>query len=93
MADRAATLAEGRTAAVGGRRVATAQAHVSSSKVKTSDDVAAAIQALGGSKKGDLDVVDNWPDIVPVTRDEVDVLEIYLGDVLDDILGGVKGRK
>ena len=33
-------------------------------------------------------VVDNWPDAVPVTRDEIDALENYLGDLLDQILGG-----
>jgi hypothetical protein len=33
-------------------------------------------------------VVDNWPEAVPVTGDEIDVLETYLGNLLDEILGG-----
>jgi hypothetical protein len=31
-------------------------------------------------------VVDNFPTIVPVTQRELDVLETYLGSLLDDLL-------
>jgi hypothetical protein len=33
-------------------------------------------------------VVDTWPDIIPVTQAEIDVLETFLGELLDEILGG-----
>ncbi|MDI2076147.1 hypothetical protein [Bradyrhizobium sp. Mp27] len=33
-------------------------------------------------------VVDTWPDIIPVTHAEIDVLETFLGVLLDEILGG-----
>ena len=31
--------------------------------------------------------IDDWPERVPVTRDELDVLETWFGDVLDELLG------
>ena len=31
-------------------------------------------------------VVDNFPEVVPVTRRELDVIETYLGGLLDDML-------
>jgi hypothetical protein len=30
-------------------------------------------------------VVDTWPDIIPVTPAEIDVLETFLGELLDEI--------
>ena len=35
-----------------------------------------------------LRVVDDWPDRVPVTEEEVDVFERYFGDLLDRLFGG-----
>ncbi|MFC6447447.1 hypothetical protein [Shinella zoogloeoides] len=35
-----------------------------------------------------LRVVDDWPDQVPVTEDEVDIFERYFGDLLDRLFGG-----
>jgi hypothetical protein len=32
-------------------------------------------------------VIDDWPDVVPVTLRELDVIEIYLRAVLDEFLG------
>ena len=31
-------------------------------------------------------VIDNWPDAVPITRDELDVLELHLGALLEETL-------
>jgi hypothetical protein len=36
---------------------------------------------------GQLAVVDDWPNDIPVTKAEVDVFERYFGDVLDALLG------
>ena len=36
-------------------------------------------------------VVDDWPDDIPVTAEEVDVIEEFLGDVLDDLFGPKSG--
>lgn len=38
--------------------------------------------------KDDLPVYDDWPDVVPVTEEEVDIFERYFGDVLDRLFGG-----
>jgi hypothetical protein len=35
-------------------------------------------------------VVDTWPDTIPVTHAEIDVLETFLGELLDEILGGTR---
>lgn len=32
-------------------------------------------------------VIDDWPDVVPVARQELDVIETYLRAVLDGLLG------
>ena len=32
------------------------------------------------------EVVDDYPEIVPVTQRELDVIETYLGSLLDDLL-------
>jgi hypothetical protein len=32
-------------------------------------------------------VVDDWPERVPVTTAEVDVLEAWFGDILDELFG------
>jgi len=32
-------------------------------------------------------VVDDWPERVPVTPEEVDVFEAWLGDILDELFG------
>jgi hypothetical protein len=36
---------------------------------------------------GGPDVVDDFPPAVPVTRGELEIIETYLGDLLDDALG------
>ena len=33
-----------------------------------------------------LQVIDDYPEIVPVTQRELDVIETYLGSLLDDLL-------
>lgn len=33
-------------------------------------------------------VTDDWPAQVPVCREEVEILETFLGQLLDEILGG-----
>lgn len=38
-------------------------------------------------------VEDDWPEIVPVTQAEVEVIERFLGDLLDELLGGARGSK
>jgi hypothetical protein len=38
-------------------------------------------------------VVDDFLDIVPVTRAELDVIEVYLADLIDESLGGNLPRK
>ncbi|MGP1394589.1 MAG: hypothetical protein ACTS3R_03660 [Inquilinaceae bacterium] len=35
----------------------------------------------------DWRVVDDWPDDVPVTPEEVDVFERWFGDLLDEMFG------
>jgi hypothetical protein len=35
---------------------------------------------------GTLEIVDDFPDLVPVTQSELDVIETYLGSLLDDLL-------
>jgi hypothetical protein len=32
-------------------------------------------------------VVDDWPDRAPVTEREVDVFELWFGDILDELFG------
>lgn len=32
------------------------------------------------------EIVDDLPDLVPVTQSEIDVIETYLGSLLDDLL-------
>lgn len=36
---------------------------------------------------GAPEIADNWPAMVPVTAREIDVLETYLGALLDELLG------
>jgi hypothetical protein len=36
--------------------------------------------------RGAPEVVDDYPEIVPVTQRELDVIETYLGSLLDDLL-------
>lgn len=35
----------------------------------------------------DCRVVDDWPEKVPVTPEEVDVIERWFGDILDELFG------
>ena len=35
----------------------------------------------------DWRVVDDWPDDVPVTPEEVDVFEAWFGDILEELFG------
>ena len=35
----------------------------------------------------DWRVVDDWPEKVPVTPEEVDVIERWFGDILDELFG------
>jgi hypothetical protein len=37
-----------------------------------------------------LVVVDDFPQEIPITRRELDVIETYLGSLLDDALGGAE---
>ncbi len=39
----------------------------------------------------DWRVVDDWPDDVPVTPEEVDVFERWFGDLLDEMFGPESG--
>ena len=38
-----------------------------------------------GPQRG-TQVVDDYPDLVPVTQRELDIVETYLGSLLDDLL-------
>jgi hypothetical protein len=45
---------------------------------------------LGRPLKNELTdwrVVDDWPDVVPVTTEEIDVFERWFGDILDELIG------
>lgn len=37
----------------------------------------------------ELPVIDDWPERVPVTEEEVDIFERYFGDVLDRLFGPI----
>jgi hypothetical protein len=39
-----------------------------------------------GASRHHPQVVDNFPTVVPVSQRELDVLETYLGSLLDDLL-------
>ncbi|WP_430448938.1 hypothetical protein [Rhodophyticola sp.] len=41
----------------------------------------------------DWRVVDDWPDDVPVTPEEVDVFERWFGDLLEEMFGPESGRE
>ena len=41
----------------------------------------------------DWRVVDDWPEEIPVTPEEVDVIEQWLGDVLEEMFGPKVGDK
>ena len=41
----------------------------------------------------DWRVVDDWPEEIPVTPEEVDVIERWLGDVLEEMFGPKVGDK
>jgi hypothetical protein len=43
-----------------------------------------AIRAVGLAGLG---IVDNFPECIPVSQRELDVIETYLGDILDQVLG------
>jgi hypothetical protein len=36
-----------------------------------------------------LPVIDDWPEKVPITEEEVDIFERYFGDVLDRLFGPI----
>nr|WP_246423864.1 hypothetical protein [Roseospira goensis] len=38
-------------------------------------------------------VIDDWPDDVPVTPEEVDVFERWFGDLLNEMFGPDSGRE
>ena len=51
-------------------------------------------QPRGRPVKDDLSdwrVVDDWPDDVPVTPEEVDVFEAWFGDILEELFGSKEG--
>eukprot|EP01037_Dinobryon_pediforme_P006259 gene6259-6330_t len=48
---------------------------------------------LGETDSGGWRLVDDWPQQVPVTRNEIDILETYLSAQLDKLLRGVNGSK
>ena len=35
----------------------------------------------------DVTVIDDWPEVVPITEAEVRIIEAYFGDVLDELFG------
>ena len=35
----------------------------------------------------DVTVIDDWPEVVPITEAEVRIFEAYFGDVLDELFG------
>jgi hypothetical protein len=39
-----------------------------------------------GASRQRLQIIDNFPAVVPVTQRELDVIETYLGSLLDDML-------
>lgn len=45
-------------------------------------------RAAPRTDKHDLPVYDDWPDVVPVTEEEIDIYERYFGDLLDRLFGG-----
>ena len=48
-----------------------------------------AVPAIGDdSASSKWAVVDDFPDFIPVMRAEIDVLEVYLAELLDELLGG-----
>jgi hypothetical protein len=36
-----------------------------------------------------LSVIDDWPEKVPITEEEIDIFERYFGDVLDRLFGPI----
>jgi hypothetical protein len=38
-------------------------------------------------------VSDEWPELAPVSPKEIDVLETFLGDLLDELLEDLHARK
>ncbi|UZD69336.1 hypothetical protein [Brucella sp. JSBI001] len=38
-----------------------------------------------------LPVIDDWPEKVPITEEEIDIFERYFGDVLDRLFGPIDG--
>lgn len=46
--------------------------------------------ALAEGRTADPVVQDDWPDIVPVVAGELDVIETYLGTMLDEFLGSAR---
>lgn len=52
-------------------------------------------QPRGRPLKDDLSdwrVIDDWPEDVPVTPEEVDVFEAWFGDVLEELFGSEGGN-
>lgn len=45
------------------------------------------------SEEGAWRLETDWPEEVPVTTAEVEVVERFLGDLLDELLGGAHGAK
>lgn len=49
-------------------------------------------EATTALAKDEWRVVDDWPDTIPVTSAEIEVLENFLGRLLDEIIGGNHGE-
>ncbi len=47
------------------------------------------VRRAGGRRKieWNLVVTDDWPEVIPITEEELDIFERYFGDVLDEIFG------
>lgn len=50
-------------------------------------------EATTARAKGEWCVVDDWPDTLPVTPAELEVLETFLGTLFDEIIGGDHGDR
>ena len=50
-----------------------------------------ACAAIEGQRKlSSFSICDNWPAVIPVTKREIEVIETYMGDVLDALLAQCK---
>ena len=62
------------------------KAGLSSFSCNDQDGDCAYTEGVGESNKSVFEIVDNWPDTVPVTLQEVEVVDQFLGSILDAFL-------